>query len=116
MVSARAEQGWASTGQRSASIDVLSWGPFVGNVEMRRGRQFKPLPASHTLVPPLMGEELWPPEALTQSSIAFPQQAQTSAPSASDGRSEAGRSPGTWPLGAGRGGGPSLRAVGAALQ
>ena len=54
-------------------------------MDIRRGPQFRPLPPSHTLVPQLMGEELWPLEPLTQSSIAFPEQAQTSAPSAPEG-------------------------------
>lgn len=50
-------------------------------MDLMRGTQFKPLSTSHTLVPQLMREELWPPEPLTQSSI-------TCAPSDTDQRAQ----------------------------
>lgn len=40
---------------------VVIWGHFVEMLEIVKGPQFRPLLASLTLVPQLVGEELWPP-------------------------------------------------------
>lgn len=55
-------------------------------MDLRRGTKIKPLPTSHTLVPQLMREKLWPPEPLTQSSLTGTHRAQTSTSSFPRGR------------------------------